>query len=359
VAKRNLGRSLPKSPRAIIANRDARHLRLLSVTAVSLALHGLVISAVYFAVEKKQTQNTYDQPIEINFEATTKNRTNLRNGDKDLGSSSDSNSNSDKATIAPSSDILTGSFRKQTLERFAQSPATNGQSSTEDQADAAAKGHGWSGAVRFGNSMDIHKTFATLPFYMALHSKIDSSLVYPDDFSRQRITGNVRIEAELDRDGRLLRFVGSVAQDKVLQTYCLAFLLQTLKRPLPQRAWAESSQVVAFEFDFHTHIPGEPQHTFPTVIQKNRLAFGRDNQIEPWLNERINEVFTHYIPPIIPLPGGVYIDFVLAYQFIENLIEGAPTERELRQGRIESLHLHLKDFLRNSTDRSTGTTPES
>ncbi len=197
--------------------------------------------------------------------------------------------------------------------------------------------------------MGLQQTFATLPFFMALHAKVDSALVYPDDFSRQRLTGKVRIEAELAADGRLIRFVGSVAQDKVLQTYCLAYLMETLRNPLPQRAWTDGPQVVAFEFDFHTHIPGEPQRVFPAVVQKNRLVFGRDNQIEPWVNERLTEIFTHYIPPIIPLPGGVYIDFVLAYQYIQNLAEGAPTERELRQGRIESLHLHLKDLLRHTT----------
>lgn len=357
MAKRNLARNG--------SGRILRRLRLVYVAAASLLLHGIVISAVYFSADKNQYQMAYDLPIEVSFQdalsEVNSDSSTSKPVDKSFGSGAE------RPSIAHPSDLLTGGFRKQTLQKFVQSSkassTANGPWSTDTQGDAAATGHGWSRAVQVGNSMDIHETFATLPFFMALHAKVDSNLVYPDDFSRQRITGNVRIEAELDRDGRLLRFVGSVAQDKVLQTYCLAFLLQALKHPLPQRAWAKSSLVVAFEFDFHTHIPGEPQRLFPTVIEKNRLAFGRDNQIEPWLNERINEVFTHYIPPIVPLPGGVYIDFVLAYQFMKNLIEGAPTERELRQGRIESLHLHLKDFLQHQavpTPHPNGTAnPES
>lgn len=343
MAKRNLARNS--------SGRISRRLRLVYVAAASLLLHGIVISAVYFSVDKNQSQTAYDQPIEISLLDVRPEKNS--NSSTPMPSERSSVSGAGKPSIEQSSDVLTGGFRKQTLQKFAQSfnesPTANGHSSSAFQGDAAATGHGWSRAVQFGNSMDIHETFSTLPFFMALHAKVDSTLVYPDDFSRQRITGNVRVEAVLDRDGRLLRFVGSVAQDKVLQTYCLAFLLQALKNPLPQRAWANNPLVVAFEFDFHTHIPGEPQRLFPTVIEKNRLAFGRDSQIEPWLNERINEVFTHYIPPIIPLPGGVYIDFVLAYQFMKNLIEGAPTERELRQGRVESLHLHLKDFLQHQT----------
>lgn len=322
-------------------------------SAASLLLHGLIALAIYFASDKVFDKAPLkleppDQPIEIVFQnepqttrstsvqATNASQTNTRPPAKSFARS-----------VENRRDVFSGSFRVQTLSKLAV-----GEQSTavgNDVNKNATTGHGWSAAVQFGNAMDLEQTFASLPFFMALHAKVDSSLVYPDDFSRQRLTGKVRVEAELNPDGSLIRFVGSVSQDKILQTYCLAFLMQTLRQPLPKRAWADKAQVVAFEFDFQTHIPGEPQRLFPTVIQKNRLAFGRDNQIEPWVTERLNEIFTHYIPPIIPLPGGVYIDFVLAYQFIENLIESAPTERELRQGRIESLHLHLKDFLRHST----------
>jgi len=311
-------------------------------------LHGLAAIAIFFAVDHAppRTKPT-EQKIEIVFQEEPPLKTSAKTS---LPPSSRSSTRSQAPSATPKNeiagDIFSGGFRRQTLQRFAQS--TGDEAGLSTGSERPATGHGWSDAVQFGNSMDLQKTFATLPFFMALHAKVDSALVYPDDFSRQRLTGKVRIEAELTPDGRLIRFVGSVAQDKVLQTYCLAYLMQTLRNPLPQRAWADGPQVVAFEFDFHTHIPGEPQRVFPAVVQKNRLAFGRDNQIEPWVNERLTEIFTHYIPPIIPLPGGVYIDFVLAYQYIENLIEGAPTERELRQGRIESLHLHLKDFLHHS-----------
>lgn len=258
-------------------------------------------------------------------------------------------------------DIFSGGFQKGSLVKALSNiqanvhgsiPIFNSESEIVRGNDQA--NHGWSSAVQFGNEMDVQKTFATIPFYLALHTKIDSLLVYPDDFSRQRLTGRVRIEAELDRDGRLLKFKSAIDGESsfaqsVLQTYCLAFLVQALRSPLPRHAWTDSSQVVAFEFDFHTHIPGQPQLDFPTVIHKNRLAFGRDNEIDPWLNERINEIFTHYLPPIVPLPGGVYVDFVLAYQFVQNLVEGAKTERALRQERIESLHLNLQQILKPGT----------
>ncbi|MBN8540518.1 MAG: hypothetical protein J0L82_09040 [Deltaproteobacteria bacterium] len=340
-----------------------RYLRLILVSGASVILHVLATLSIYFAVDHAPPKTKPpEQLVEIVFQdlpskVATAKKNPLPAG---LASRTQSASRSAAPTEALTADIFSGGFRRQTLQKLAQSSGDNVGSSTVERS---ATGHGWSDAVQFGNSMDLQQTFVTLPFFMALHAKVDSALVYPDDFSRQRLMGKVRIEAELGPDGRLLRFVGSVAQDKVLQTYCLAYLMQTLRNPLPQRAWANGPQIVAFEFDFHTHIPGEPRRVFPSVVRKNRLAFGRDNQIEPWVNERLTEIFTHYIPPIIPLPGGVYIDFVLAYQYIENLIEGAPTERDLRQGRIDSLHLHLKDFLRHSASPtpqpSRTTSPES
>ena len=78
---------------------------------------------------------------------------------------------------------------------------------------------GWSGAVQYGNLMGLEFTLESLGFFQALHARIEGHLVYPDDFSRQRITGKVRIEAELARDGRLIRFISSQADDRLLQTY--------------------------------------------------------------------------------------------------------------------------------------------
>ena len=68
--------------------------------------------------------------------------------------------------------------------------------------------------------------------------------------------------------------------------------------------------------------------------------------MDPLLNEKTEEVFTHYIPPIIPLPGGFYVDLIRAYEFVNNLIEGTPTESEQRQARLEKLHELLRMTVR-------------
>lgn len=259
--------------------------------------------------------------------------------------------------------ILGGGFHGETLSRrlsdetssvIASSGVTSSGSAenenpfpSDPMSNVSSFGQGWSGAVQYGNSMGLKFTLESLEFFKALHARIDSQLIYPDDFSRQRITGKVRIEAELSRDGRLLRFTSTMADDRLLQTYCFAVLMQILSQPLPASAWLDTEKaIVAFDFDFHTRVRNNIPRTLPHAIEKNRLAFGRENQIDPLLNEKLSEIFTHYIPPIIPIPGGVYIDMVLAYQYVNNLMNGAPTESELREQRLTKLHQLLRMTIR-------------
>lgn len=252
---------------------------------------------------------------------------------------------------------LGGDFTRQLLA----SRLHTSQDGPDDAAANGNPGHGWSLAVQETMKMDIQRTLETLPFFMALYPRINSVLVYPDDFSKQRIEGRVRIEAELNSDGTLKRFISSTTDDGILQTYCLAFLMQTLSQPLPQAVRLKEGETtaVSLEFEFHTRVVGSPKRTFATIIQKNHLAFGRENEVEPIVNERIEEFFSHYVPPIVPLPGGVYVDFVLAYKFVQNILNDAPTARELRQSKIEKLHEELRRYVRFGEPPSPKATPES
>ncbi len=231
----------------------------------------------------------------------------------------------------------------------------------DPMARVGAAGQGWSGAVQYGNQMDLTFTLESLSYFQALYDRVNSQLVYPDDFARQRVTGRVRIEAELSKDGQLIRFLSSTADDRLLQTYCFAVLMQILSRPLPKSSWLEFERSnVAFDFDFRVRAPGMPSYEVTRDVQKNRLGFSRENVVDPWLNEKFNEIITRYVPPIIPFPGGFYIDFISAYQFVNNLIEPLPTESEQRQARIEKLHEALRGTVhRNAPMPLPSPTPET
>lgn len=313
-----------------------------------------------------------DSPIEIQF--SEKSDSNLVR--KLVSRESATEKIQSKAkTLSPEkvANIFGGGFRQKLVDgilnpdsNVALAPASPIESSDDLNPfpkDPATKirsqGHGWSSAVQYGNAMGLQFTLETLNFFEALHARVNAQLIYPEDFSKQRITGRVRIEAELSHDGKLLRFTSTTADDRLLQTYCFAYLTQILSQPLPQRAWLDTERTfVAFDFEFHTRVRHNIPRTLPMAIEKNRLSFARESEIDPWLNEKLNEIFTHYIPPIIPIPGGFYIDLISAYAYVNNLLNDAPTERELREERLTKLHDLLRMTLRaNNAEPQPSPTP--
>ncbi len=315
--------------------------------ALSLFLHALIVMLLSYK-SAPQTPLAEAPQIEVSLAEET---AVLAKGRKTGDVSSKKNTGSPAADSRQGQKADSG-FTGRLFRAHHLSSIKSAMSSTpgSDASDASTDGHGWSSAVRYGNEMGLEKTLATLPFFLALHKKIDASLVYPADFARHRLTGIVRIEALLSKDGRLVRFTSTTADDQVLQTYCLVYLTQILSRPLAAPLHLESDELaaVAFDFDFRVRMPDQAPTAMTEGAQKNRLAFGREATVDPWLNEKIREIFTHYIPPIIPIPGGVYVDFYLAYQWVQNMINGAPTESDARAARIEKLHENLKNALRSS-----------
>ena len=45
----------------------------------------------------------------------------------------------------------------------------------------------------------------------------------------------------------------------------------------------------------------------------------------------MSEFFEKYVPPVVPIPGGFFIDFVRAYKMITEAGEPTASERRLRR----------------------------
>ena len=253
-----------------------------------------------------------------------------------------------------------GLWKQMRLEDTQGIASPTGHESLDPYQNLQESGQGWSQATQYANGMGLPFTNDTLGFFSSLYRKVDSALVYPDDFSRQRIRGKIRIEAELGRDGRLIKFLSSGSNSNVLEAYLLVLLIQVLKDPLPERVWLPTEKaVVAFDFDLRTRTVGNVPTDFVLGTQKNQLLFGREALVDNLLNQKVYDVLTHYVPPIIPLPGGFYVDLVLAYKFVKNLKEGAPTESEARASRIEKLHETLRQTIRQHKSADVSTANES
>lgn len=236
--------------------------------------------------------------------------------------------------------VLTPQAGATLFSRWSGGEASSGDSGSDED------GEGYSAGVRYAQGMDLEFTNSNLNYFHSLYRKVDRVFDHPEDIARSRIQGHVRIEALLGRDGQLIRILKSESSKSILHAYSLAFLIHALTGPLETSAWLNSKDaVVVFEFDFRTHIEGSPAPDSIRGVQKNTLAFSRDAAIETQLTETVREVFTHYVPPIVPLPGGVYIDFVLAYQYVNNLMHDIPPERIARQRRLNLLQKQLTETI--------------
>ncbi|MGZ3689798.1 MAG: hypothetical protein ACXWP5_07115 [Bdellovibrionota bacterium] len=179
-------------------------------------------------------------------------------------------------------------------------------------------------------TMDPREELKTYAFYRALWKKIDAAVDYPTELVKSRLTGVVSLTVEVTSRGVFTGKILARESDSIyLEPYVLALLVRALREPMPKGLENSDRKTVpvALRFDFRVFGVGEkpPANDFDLV--KNVLFFARSGYVDPRWNEEIERIMTNYFPPIIPVPGGFYIDFVRAYQLIHNL--GKPDAKEL------------------------------
>lgn len=155
---------------------------------------------------------------------------------------------------------------------------------------------------------------------------MDSAVEYPETLVKNRVTGQVSIRLVVDQSGVFHGELLSVKGDqRTLEAYATAIILHALHSPLPESKWSKKSRnFVQFLFRFETYGYGShPPENKPPFLANN-LSFERWGYIEGKLNEKINRFFTNYFPPVIPFPGGFYIDLIRSYELIRNIGKEIP-----------------------------------
>jgi hypothetical protein len=225
--------------------------------------------------------------------------------------------------------------------------------STEGSSPETTVGGGHAGlpdGYDTANSMDIKKEAELYPFFRALWRKVDSQLGYPNDFVKERISGYVTAQLVVDRGGVFKGEILGVASDQpYLEAYVLAILFHSLKEPLPRNLWSDREQMIlVMHFDFKTFTYGELPPEPKQINLKNVLTFNRGGYTDSRLNEAIQKFMTHYFPPIIPLPGAFYIDFIRAYQLVQNFKNRHKMDEEgLRAERISLSREEWQNVIRS------------
>lgn len=202
----------------------------------------------------------------------------------------------------------------------------------------------------WGMGMGLEQSVRANPFMSEVAGRVFEHLSYPEDFVRSRIWGQVKARIELDRRGVFIgKFIDLEGGSDLLTAHVGATLISALNDPIHKKSWMTKETIYPVDLTFNFEIysddsarPKDQSFYFKNVIHAHRAAYA-----PPLLNQKIEEWMTHYVPPVVPLPGGVYIDFVRAYRLIKNLAE--PSESESRERRLNLLKERLHSALQKKS----------
>lgn len=176
---------------------------------------------------------------------------------------------------------------------------------------------------------NVVKAMELTTFLQRLKEKIDLGLDYPEDMAVQRISGEVRLDFYVDNKGRLIGDFHSVkGAESLLNLYVMSSLLVLLKDPLPENLWAQEDRIaISVHVDFATFQFTETRIRNQASFQANQMSFRRARYVQPLAVAKVEKIFTRYVPPIIPLPGGFYVDFIMLAQYIQNINTPDPDDQ--------------------------------
>ena len=214
----------------------------------------------------------------------------------------------------------------------------------------------WSRAAAYeAESMGFSQTLEYAPFIENIWKRIEGNLTFPEDFVKQRISGSVSVQFEVSPSGQFTgKFYGVRSDDPILTTYAMVVLIHALRDPLPEKIRLQRNDpfVLSATFNFETYsYAGEPPLRNVKYQVKNYLSFLRQAYVMPIALEELERFRTKYIPPIIPIPGGFYVDFVQAYKMYVAYTQ--PDERVERKRRIDQFLQTMK----NTISRETASVP--
>lgn len=303
--------------------------------AASLALHFLV--ALLFTLNPKIS---YTPPTQVEFEIVPSSPSQVPNVQGRTSKKQSARTSSGKST----DEALAGK------NILADSSRINLDKAGTSKIGETVLGEGFAtnnvGSGAWVEQVNVVKAMELTTFLQRIKEKIDLGLDYPEDMAVQRISGEVRLDFYVDREGRLLGDFHSIkGAESLLNLYVMSSLLVILKDPLPENLWAQEDRIaISVHVDFATYQFTETRMQNLSSFQANQLSFRRARYVQPLAVAKVEKIFTRYIPPIIPLPGGFYVDFIMLAKYIQNINTPDPDDqRKQRLGLTrENLELATK-----------------
>lgn len=316
--------------------------------ALSLALHALV--AAYFILSPGRTEEVSKLVSQVEFEVTPS--TEQIKDTAKVGSGSRQGAKAVSASFASGSAASKDSImgKKILLESSQMSFENAGTASMSGETvfgEGLASSHG-SGA--WVEQVDFKQGVELTTFFQRIMDKIDRTLDYPEDMARERMNGEVRLDFYVNRKGQIVGDFQSVkGAEPLLNLYVMSSLLVILKDPLPENLWSEKDERIAMSLSvrFEIYQFSEMQIRNSASFQSNELTLTRARYVVPLAVEKTTKFFTRYVPPIIPIPGGFYVDVVMLAQYIQNI--NTPDPDDKRQQRLAITRERLESAMKKKS----------
>lgn len=205
------------------------------------------------------------------------------------------------------------------------------------------------GSGAFVEELPMPEGIELTTFFEHLKKRLHSQLDYPQDFADNRLAGSVTLDFYVDPKGRLLGdFVEVSGESPLLKLYSMSLVYAVLKKELPRNVWATQDKIpVRLVIHYKINLLTDMVVTNEINSQNNHIIATQIRRGTPKLVEQIDTLFTHYIPPIIPIPGGFYVDLIKLAEYAYNIKNGVPTKEEARQRRLKLTQEQLESSLRH------------
>lgn len=239
-----------------------------------------------------------------------------------------------KGQMAPSGRV--------TLKNLLPGPGVSISESDSVRIGSGSPGDGGNDVFTFTGEYNLEEFSPNMPYFAAIWNRFNSVLEYPEDFFKQDIQGDVVVHFKVDHRGVFKgHFLKVLSGNSYLETYVLALLLHSLKDPLPEKLWLKGRSEIPVGFSVRFATYHDPTVDLkPGNYLKNYFTFNRYAFLDPKLNRQIEALFTKYVPPIVPIPGGFFIDFVRAYKMVRSI--GTTSDEQKRAERLRNMKRSLE-----------------
>lgn len=199
------------------------------------------------------------------------------------------------------------------------------------------------------NQMSLTEYSSNNTFFSNLLQRFDQQAQYPQELIEHNIQGKVNISVLINYKGELLQVLSSSSLNPSLKAYLIVSIYQALSQPLPKKHWYNIKRNITLTLNFNYQILtlNTQQNRFKSSYYKNHFNFLRTKN-GPNLIQEFVEQNARYIPPVIPIPGGFFIDFIQAYRMITAWDELDPKIRkkqklQLTRSKLEKMMKTAKE----------------